>query len=678
MKALLILMCSLYFQALAAELPDASVGGIRPVKEWARSRFQAAASLRQNYYPSPGFWGEEIVYQIQVDRFNNGNLENDHLNVEEYQQTHQATADWFGLPDYRHGGDLQGIMDRMDYLKDLGVTVLWLTPIQKHNGSYHGYCTVDFTEVDPGFGTKEELKKLVSMAHAKGIKVVLDIVVNHMCNPKTTYRRPPNHYGCADALNNKNWKGEAGGSEYQGELDFAADFFPPFKSQFFFNRCGANSQSDMQGVGPTAVYGDFGATMFDFDTRNYDFQEIFTDLHKYWVAFADIDGFRLDAAKHVTEDFIAYFSTHIRDYARTLGKKNFFVVGEVAGPSDWIGRRVGKMYSNPQNPNDHGNVPASLTKRMWELKSMYLSNPAAAYPGMNAAYDFAHGGTAIDVLLNRRPSRALEDHFFGGYLSDIANQGDYRLSWNLLEIHDWPRFVSHDPTSPERSALGLSYLALAEGSPIIYYGMEQGFNGDCHFGNMNAGRANGEIQKDCKGSSHALYRQDMFVGGMYRLGSTVGAINKHAYIGKVQPTKSPEWTQDPMLNREHTVYKISRKLNHIRQSCKALKYGQTKFRWVSNGTNGMFAFSRVDGGYEALVIMNTDWQKRGIPELMVNDARPGQRWVNLLNVGEQAWGNGNGKLNFAGLEINGNSVMVLVPDYALGAYDKTLEAHLCK
>ncbi len=677
MRALLILMCSLCFQVLA-EVPDASVSGINAVKDWARTRFQSAANLRQNYYPSPGFWGEEIIYQIQVDRFNNGNLANDTQNVEEYQQTHQATEDWFGLPDYRHGGDLQGIMDRLDYLKDLGVTVLWLTPIQKHNGSYHGYCTVDFTEVDPGFGTKEDLKKLVALAHSKGIKVVLDIVVNHMCNPKTTYRKRPNHYGCADQLNDKTWKGESGGSEHQGELDFADDFFPPFKSQFFFNRCGANSQSDMQGTGPTAVFGDFVATMFDFDTRNYDFQEIFTDLHKYWMAYADVDGFRLDAAKHVTEDFIAYFSTHIRDYARTLGKKNFFVVGEVAGPSDWIGRRVGKMYSNPQNPDDHGNVPLSLTKRMWQLKSTYLNNPVAPYPGMNAAYDFAHGGTAIDVLLNRRPSRALEDHFLGGYFNDLAHQGDYRLTWNLLEIHDWPRFVSHDPTSPERSALGLSYLAMAEGAPIIYYGMEQGFNGDCHFNNMNAGRANSEIQRECKGSSHTLYRQDMFMGGMYRLGSTIGSINNLAYIGKIKPTKSPEWAQDPMLNRDHDVYKMARKMNNIRRSCKALKYGSTKFRWVENGTNGIFAFSRIDGGNEALVIVNTSWQKRGLPEMMVNDARNGQRWNNLLNANEQAWGNGNGKLNFAGLEINGNNVMVFVPDYALGDYNTSFEAHLCK
>src|SRR5690606_28631294 len=121
---------------------------------------------------------------------------------------------------------------------------------------------------------------------------------NHMCNKKTFYKRAANHYQCSDELNAKNWSGASGGSSGQRELAFGEDFFPPFKDQNFFNRCGANSQQDMEGTGPAAVYGDFVSVMFDFDTRNYNFQEIFTDLHKYWIAYADIDGYRMDAAKH--------------------------------------------------------------------------------------------------------------------------------------------------------------------------------------------------------------------------------------------------------------------------------------------------------------------------------------------------------------------------------------------
>jgi glycosidase len=654
--------------------------GIAAVKAWAKSRVVLAQQQYAQKFPtrakSLDFWGTQTVYQIQVDRFNNGNALNDELNREAQQIAELSSGNLYGVLDYRHGGDLAGIIQRLDYLVDLGITSLWITPIFKHNGSYHGYCTTDFSEIDPGFGTKEELQQLVAMAHQRGIKVILDIVVNHMCDAKTTYRKIPDHYACANELDAKNWNGTAGGSSAQGELDFSENFMGALKSQYFFNRCGANSQSDMEGTGAAAVYGDFVASMFDFDTRNYDFQEIFTELHKYWIAVADIDGYRMDAVKHVSEDFIAYFSTHIRDYAKSLGKDNFFIVGEVAGPSDWIGRRVGKMYSNPANPDDHGNVPYALTKRLWDLRDLYQNNPAAPYPGLNAAYDFAHGGTAVDVLHNRRSGQALVQHFLGTYFSDIAHQNDYRLSWNLLEIHDWPRFASYAKSSMEKSKLGMAYLVLAEGSPVIYYGMEQGFNGDCHFNNIDAGLAADSIKQQCKGHSHALYRQDMFVGGMALLGSTVPEINALAYIGKSKQTATP--SIDPFTNRQHELFQLSSKVLHLRQSCNALKYGSSKFRWVDFSAAGIMAISRIDQhGYEALSIFNTANTMRGIPDMAVNDYSRGKRWVNLFNTQDVAFTTGQGTLNFQGMALAANSVMLLVPEKNVGAFKPDLALNLC-
>lgn len=666
---------------LAQGLPDASTSGIDAVKKWAFSRLQPAerdfgkSGQRQ---ASPSFWGNQVVYQIQVDRFNNGSFANDNLNIEDEQKRYQDGSDLHGLPNYRHGGDLKGIIDRLDYIKDMGVTSLWLTPVFKHNGSYHGYCTTDFTEVDPGFGTKEELRELVAKAHSKGIKVILDIVVNHMCDKNTIYLRNADHYKCANDLSSTNWSGASGGSAGQGELEFGKEFFPPFKGQNFFNRCGANTQSDMEGTGPAAVYGDFVSVMFDFDTRNHDFQQVFTDLHKYWIAYADIDGYRMDAAKHITEDFVAYFNTHIRAYARVIGKNNFFIVGEVAGPSDWIGRMVGKMYSNPHNPNDRGNVPQALTSRLWQLKDIYLSHPQAPYPGLSAAYNFGHGGTALDVLMGKRPTSALEDFFRGDYMRTLAGQNDIRLNWNLLEIHDWPRFSSRDKKNPYKSMLGISYLATAEGSPIIYYGQEQGLNGDCHFDNMNAGSANQRIKQECKGQGHELYRQDMFMNGPYRLGSTVNEIDNLAYIGKMSKKGPVTWTRDPYLNRNHMVFKLARKMLHVRKSCNALSYGFTKFRWVDNHNDGLLAFSRIDNGNEVLVVMNTGPHELRLMEIEIGNNSNGQKWVNLLNAHENAWTNGRGKLDFNGQYIKGNSTMVLVHHSQVSEYNSYLETHLCK
>ena len=665
--------------AAAETAPDVSKVGIEKVKSWSLERVKKteadyrASGLQRR--ASPGFWGDQVIYQIQVDRFNNGDTSNDKLNIE----PNQERGDLRGILDFRHGGDLKGITKRLDYIRDFGITSLWLTPFLKHNGSYHGYCTTDPTQVDPGFGTNEDFRELVKQAHARGISVIVDVVINHLCDNATDYSKQPDHYRCSDELNANNWSGRPGGSAGQGELKFASSFFGPLKSQHFFNRCGANSQSDMEGTGPAAVYGDFVKGMFDFDTRNHDFQVIFTNLFKNWIAYADVDGFRLDAAKHVSEDFVAYFSTEIRDYARSVGKQNFFVVGEVAGPSDWIGRRLGKMYSNPANPNDRGTVPQTLTNRLWELKPKYEAHPTSKYPGLTAAYDFAHGGTALSVIYNQRPPKALEEHFTGGYFNDVAGQNDYRLSWTLLEIHDWPRAASLNKSSMEKSALGIAYLAMAEGSPIIYYGQEQGFNGDCHSDKMNAGPANGAIDSACHGHSHALFRQDMFMGGMTRLGSTVPEINKLAYIG---PSQKFEGANDPYLNRDHALFKTARKFLNVRHSCNALKYGSTAFRWVEQGASeGILAFSRINQNgphtYEALVVINTSWSEREIPEMKVNDGSSGKQWKNLMNGFQQGTTTGRGSLHFGGLKIGPNSAMVFVPSDNVAPFDPRLEAHRC-
>lgn len=221
-------------------LPDVGVDGMQAVKSWASNRisnaesaFTVSGGLR---YGSPGFWGNELVYQIFVDRFNNGDPSNDLLNAKGDQAYFQNGPDTWNIHDWRHGGDLQGIIDRMDYLNDLGVTSLWITPILQHDGSYHGYCTTDFTKIDEGVGTNELFRELVRQAHMRNIKVILDVVVNHMCDSQTTYSQWADHYQCANDMNEKNWNGAAGGSSGQGQLGFSDNFFPPLKSQYFFNR----------------------------------------------------------------------------------------------------------------------------------------------------------------------------------------------------------------------------------------------------------------------------------------------------------------------------------------------------------------------------------------------------------------------------------------------------------
>eukprot|EP00128_Syssomonas_multiformis_P011461 Colp12_sorted_trinity150504_noHs@19603 len=639
-----LIVCALLVHMCIADLPDISKVGLDAVKAWAVNHTAEGeldfANSGFKRYPSPDFWGGEITYSIQVDRFNNGNLSNDVFNVPPFQVENEHSDHPYGLPDYRHGGDLQGIIDRMDYLSDLGITSLWITPVIKFNGDYHGYCTTDLTEIDPGFGTKEKFRELVQEAHKRGIKVVLDIVVNHMCDRKTTYVTKPDHDRCANDLDGESNTGVPDGSNAQGQLAFGETFFPPFRSQYFFNRCGPNSQAEMSGEGPPAVFGDFTDGMLDYDTRNFDFQFLFTEFHKYWIAYADLDGYRMDAAKHITEDFIAYFATETRKYALSIGKKNFFIVGEVAADSKWEGRRLGNMFTNPKDPDQHGQIPLSLFERIKEVQPDYINNPTAPYPGLNAVYDFSASGTARDVLLGKRMANAVEAYFSSDDYHTLEGQNDVRLSWTQLEIHDWPRFMSESKYDGSRLISGLAYLLTAEGTPIIYYGLEQGFNGDCHWDSIHAGQASQSIKEACSGNGDALKRQDMFIGGPWRLGSVAPAINNLAYIGEAEKKIYESWQEDPFLNREHEFYHTARLLTHVRRSCSALTQGRMAVRFTGTTNDGILVFSRVAAGNEIVVIVNPSQYPYNLNNYVIDSTinpTPGARYHNLLNYDQVAY-----------------------------------------
>ncbi|MBC7659705.1 MAG: hypothetical protein H7249_08345 [Chitinophagaceae bacterium] len=652
--------------------PDASIEGIEAAKNWTAARLPAAeadfAATGLKRYESPTFWGKEIVYSIQVDRFNNGDLNNDAASLPE--------TDLSQMPGSRHGGDLRGILDRLDYLSDLGITTLWLTPVFKHTGAYHGYCATDPTQVDPGFGTKEELRSLVTEAHKRNIKVVLDIVVNHLCDLNSSYSTQPQHNRCANDLNLTNWNGGDASSSAQGMLKMSDTFFPLFRRQEFFNRCGTNSGGDTSGEGPETMFGDFANGMYDYNTKNRDFQALFTDLHKWWIAYADVDGFRLDAAKHVTEDYLAYFSTHVRDYAQKIGKKNFYIVGEVAASPDWSARRIGNMMSDIRNPNTHGNIPASLTYEINDLKPVYTANTTAAFPGMNAVYDFIYSGDSRGYLLGQTNGGAVEWDLTSPNHSVMAAQSDPRLNWIVLEIHDWPRFTREVPTDRWKSKLGLSYLATAQGIPVIYYGMEQGFTGLCEASSFKAGKANSSIQNLCRGSDDAMKRQDMFINGPWRLGSTVPSIQQLASIGPSSAVLSPDWKQDPLLARDHDVYKTSRRFNHLRTSCAPLYQGQTLFRWHANTNLGLLIYSRIDDGKELVVVVNNTSAPLPLPDVIISDAST-QTYRNAVNEVQTAKASGS-SLKLNGLTIEGNTVGVFAPESMLGAWDDDLGARLCK
>ncbi|MCM3719076.1 alpha-amylase family glycosyl hydrolase [Fictibacillus phosphorivorans] len=215
-------------------------------------------------------WKDETIYFIMIDRFHNGDKKND-FDVDPTD------------PSAYHGGDFKGITKKLDYLKDLGVTAIWMTPVVKNEErGYHGYWTEDFYETEEHFGTEEELKKLVQKAHDRDIKVIVDLVVNHT--------------GYIHAWQNNTEK---------------KDWFHPKQE--------ITNWDDQQNVENGWLAG-----LPDLNTENPETRKYLLDMAEYWIKETNIDGYRLDTVKHVPKDFWVEFSERVKNV-----KSDFYLIGEV-------------------------------------------------------------------------------------------------------------------------------------------------------------------------------------------------------------------------------------------------------------------------------------------------------------------------------------------------------------
>ncbi|MEH7884476.1 alpha-amylase family glycosyl hydrolase [Bacillus sp. JJ1609] len=215
-------------------------------------------------------WQDETIYFLMVDRFNNGDNSND-FNVDMQD------------PKAYHGGDFQGIIDRLDYIKDMGFTAIWLTPVfDNADKGYHGYWIKDFYKTEEHFGSVDKFKELVKEAHKRDIKIILDFVVNHVA---------PDHEWVNDPAK-KNWF-----HEKRDIIDW-------------------NDQNQMEN---NWLYG-----LPDLAQENPETRKYLLDAAKWWIEETDIDGYRLDTVRHVPVDFWSEFSKEVKSV-----KKDFYLIGEV-------------------------------------------------------------------------------------------------------------------------------------------------------------------------------------------------------------------------------------------------------------------------------------------------------------------------------------------------------------
>ncbi|AZB42321.1 alpha-amlyase [Bacillus sp. FJAT-42376] len=215
-------------------------------------------------------WQDERIYFLMVDRFANGDPMND------FDADREDPAAY-------HGGDFKGITKKLDYIKDMGFTAIWLTPVFDNEGQgYHGYWISDFRNTDEHFGTMEEFKTLVKEAHKRNIKVLLDFVVNHTGKTHKWLNDPGKKDWFHEQKEITNW-------ENQDELE------------------------------NNWLYG-----LPDLNQENPDTRKYLLDTAKWWIRETDIDGYRLDTVRHVPKDFWRDFSKEVKSV-----KKDFFLLGEV-------------------------------------------------------------------------------------------------------------------------------------------------------------------------------------------------------------------------------------------------------------------------------------------------------------------------------------------------------------
>jgi glycosidase len=419
-------------------------------------------------------WRDEIIYQVVTDRFADGDLAND------------LEVDQSGLALARYqGGDLRGIRQHLDYISALGVTAIWISPVFRTLdqdagiAGYHGYWPRDFAHVNAHFGDLRELRELVAACHARGIKVILDIVVNHIAplfyydinengQPDDTVigtgaggplgspgGAPVGHVSEFDpdydprGIQAATALGSAGPAPIRWFYDPAIDRVPiepaVFQRPDFYHRRGRiTDYTDRQQV----LYGDFPGGLKDLDTENPDVIDALVGVYTVWIDACDFDGFRIDTVKHVDHPFWRAFAAAIRAHNQARGKRNFLLFGEVFDGDD----ALGGSYTQPG-----------------ELDSVQYF--AHKYRVIDAVFK---QGAATREIQRLYAERAL--HYGGTAAPDGIGTAPRDSLVTFVDNHDVPRFLFDLPDPPAlRQALG--YLLTSDGIPALYYGTEQEFAG---------------------------------------------------------------------------------------------------------------------------------------------------------------------------------------------------------
>lgn len=363
--------------------------------------------------PARGFDCSDVIYLLMPDRFANGDISNDNIPG----MTEQLNR---SNPGGRHGGDLRGIINHLDYLHNLGVTGIWLNPFLENNqqhSSYHGYSTTDFYRADARYGSNDEFRELVNEAHKKGMKVVMDMIFNHI----GSY-----HWWMKD-LPSKDWIHQF--DEFTRTNYRASTYMDPYASD-----------SDRE----LMEKGWFDVTMPDLNQSNPLVETYLIQTSIWWIAFSDLDGIRMDTYPYPQPDMMARWARRVSDEF-----PGFFIVGEV-----W--------YDEPSQISYW-----SLNKKNSDGYRSYLPS-VTDFPVCFAAHRAFEGKSNPTDGLSRIYNVLSQDFLYPEPFRNVI----------FLDNHDMTRIYTQTGKSLDAFKMALSFIMTTRGIPQLYYGTEIVMAGD--------------------------------------------------------------------------------------------------------------------------------------------------------------------------------------------------------
>jgi neopullulanase len=362
-----------------------------------------------------GFNPSDVLYLIMPDRFANGDPRNDSV-PGMFEGVKRSN------PEARHGGDLKGISDHLDYLKELGVTALWLNPVLENNqrrASYHGYAITDLYKVDRRFGSNEDYVSFINKSHSMGLKVIQDMVMNHIGNEHWLVLDPPDKTWVHQfpAFTRSNYRSSVISDPYRAEED-------------------VKLMND----------GWFDTTMPDVDQTNPLFATYLIQNTLWWIEYAGLDGIRMDTYPYPDKNFMARWCKEVMEQY-----PSFNIVGEV-----WINDVATTAYWQKDSHNSDKDKYQSHLPSVTDFPLFFAIPQALSEQG------------GWESGLFRLYNTLAKDFVYPNAAGNLI----------FLDNHDLSRFYLMCGKDLRKFKMALTFLLTTRGIPQLYYGTELLMDGD--------------------------------------------------------------------------------------------------------------------------------------------------------------------------------------------------------